>query len=100
MNEQNDLILTLQGVVYRQSEMDTPARMRAFNNLIILESEAVKLDDRRIDTQIRREGWINIFINLMNSDSFPEQSEEEKTEKEEEAEGEIEETSAFPPEED
>ena len=97
MNEQNDLILTIQGVVYRQSEMDTPARMRAFNNLVILDSEAVKLDDRRIDTKIRKDGWTNIFINLMNSDSFPEQAEEEKTEEEE---GDIEETSAFPPEED
>ena len=48
MNEENDIILTIQGVVYRQSEMDTPARLRAFNNLIVLESEAVKLDDRRI----------------------------------------------------
>ena len=38
-----------------------------------------------------------IFINLMNSDSFPEQAEEEKTEEEE---GSIEETSSFPPEED
>ena len=97
MNEQNDIILTIQGVVYRQREMDTPARMRAFNNLVILDSEAGKLDDRRIDTQIRRDGWTNIFINLMNSDSFPEQAEEEKTEEEE---GSIEETSSFPPEED
>ena len=92
MNEENDIILTIQGVVYRQSEMDTPARLRAFNNLIVLESEAVKLDDRRIDTHIRREGWTNVFISLMN--------EEEPQQQEEEAEVDIEETDAFPPEED
>ncbi len=93
MNEENDIILTIQGVVYRQSEMDTPARLRAFNNLIVLESEAVKLDDRRIDTHIRREGWTNVFISLMNEEE-PQQQEEE------EAEVDIEETDAFPPEED
>jgi|TARA_R100000152_G_scaffold20723_2_gene15602 hypothetical protein len=93
MNEENDIILTIQGVVYRQSEMDTPARLRAFNNLIVLESEAVKLDDRRIDTHIRKEGWTNVFISLMNG-------EEPQQEEEEEAEVDIEETDAFPPEED
>ena len=93
MNEENDIILTIQGVVYRQSEMDTPARLRAFNNLIVLESEAVKLDDRRIDTHIRREGWTNVSISLMNEEE-PQQQEEE------EAEVDIEETDAFPPEED
>tara|TARA_Y100001938_G_scaffold140074_1_gene207785 strand:- start:582 stop:866 length:285 start_codon:yes stop_codon:yes gene_type:complete len=94
MNEENDIILTIQGVVYRQSEMDTPARLRAFNNLIVLESEAVKLDDRRIDTHIRKEGWTNVFIGLMNGEEPQQQQEEE------EAEVDIEETDAFPLEED
>ena len=97
MNEENDIILTIQGVVYRQSEMDTPARLRAFNNLIVLESEAVKLDDRRIDTHIRKEGWTNVFIGLMNESST---NEEEPQQQEEEAEVDIEETDAFHPEED
>tara|TARA_Y100000296_G_C5168360_1_gene255957 strand:- start:711 stop:974 length:264 start_codon:yes stop_codon:yes gene_type:complete len=79
--EEQKISLTIQDVSYSQDEMDTPARLRAFNNIVGLQTESVQLDDRRIDNQIRTNGWINIFIQLMNEPEPVEVVEENTTEK-------------------
>ena len=91
--EDNRISVVIQDVQFFQDEMDTNAELRAFNNIVMLDSESIKLDDRRIDTQIRRKGWANILVQLRNDSENDSVTEEKEN-------ADIEETDAFPPEED
>ena len=91
--EDNRISVVIQDVQFFQDEMDTSAELRAFNNIVMLDSESIKLDDRRIDTQIRRNGWANILVQLRNDSENDSVTEEKEN-------ADIEETDAFPPEED
>jgi len=81
---ENRISILHQGVEIFQDELDSSASVRAFNNVVMLDSEAVKLDDRRIDTQIRRNGWADILRQLHAP--MPESSEDSEVEETEEVE--------------
>jgi hypothetical protein len=86
-SQDNRISVVIQGVEFFQDEMDTNAKLRAFNNVVMLDSESIKLDDRRIDTQIRRNGWADILVQLINGPAPVETDDEvEQTEEVEDTE--------------